>query len=210
MPNINPTSSEVAPVLEASTATASLSRPAATAKLILGSTAATTQATASFWCCASLVGFLFSRQCGLTFLLVLLQQFGSLLFLQLSKDDLVEALSLFGQRVETCDRKQAQHDQGCQKTTIPNGGKKKHNICYKHSLYLMGFLVLNIFFTFHFEDSVLRHFLAIALNLLLDPLLIVIIRGADHHSLTLKACEQTHLPLLARGRQVSLERGNIC
>lgn len=59
--------------------------------------------------------------------------------------------------------------------------------------------------TLHFEESVLRHFFAVALHLLLHPLLVVLVRGADHHGLTLEACEQAHLPLLARGRQVSLE-----
>lgn len=66
-----------------------------------------------------------------------------------------------------------------------------------------------LFFTFHFEDSVLRHFFAITLNLLLDSLLEVFVRGADHHGLALEACKQAHFPLLTRGRQVSLgeERG---
>lgn len=50
----------------------------------------------------------------------------------------------------------------------------------------------------------LRHFFAITLNLLLDSLLVVVVRGADHHSLALEACKQAHLPLLAWGRQVSL------
>lgn len=45
----------------------------------------------------------------------------------------------------------------------------------------------------------LWHFLAITFNLLLDSLLVVIIRWADHYSLTLEACKQTHLPLLAGG-----------
>lgn len=48
------------------------------------------------------------------------------------------------------------------------------------------------------------HLFAITLNLLLDSLLVVIVRGADHHSFTLEACKQAHLPLLAGGRQVSL------
>lgn len=51
----------------------------------------------------------------------------------------------------------------------------------------------------------LRHFFTITLNLLLDPLLVVVVRGADHHSFALEACKQAHLPLLARGRQISLE-----
>lgn len=92
--NINPTSSKVASVLEASTATAPLSRPAATAKLILGPPSTPAWPTASFRGCASLVWFLLSRQCSLAFLLVLFQQLGSFLFLQLRKDDLVEALAL--------------------------------------------------------------------------------------------------------------------
>lgn len=53
----------------------------------------------------------------------------------------------------------------------------------------------------------LRHFFAITLDLLLDSLLEVVVGGADHHSLTLEACKQTHLPLLARGREVGLESG---
>lgn len=52
----------------------------------------------------------------------------------------------------------------------------------------------------------LRHFLAISLNFLLDSLLVVFIRRADDYSLALEACEQTHLPLLARSRQVGLQR----
>lgn len=72
-PNVNPTSSEVASVLEASAATASLPRSTAAAELVLASPATTTQATASFWCCASLVGFLLSWQSGLAFLFVLFQ-----------------------------------------------------------------------------------------------------------------------------------------
>lgn len=62
-----------------------------------------------------------------------------------------------------------------------------------------------LFRTFHFEDCVLRHFFAVTLNLLLDSLLVVLVRGADHNGLTLEACEQAHLPLLAWCRQVSLE-----
>lgn len=63
----------------------------------------------------------------------------------------------------------------------------------------------SFFHTFHFEDCVLRHFFAVTLNLLLDSLLVVLVRGADHHGLPLEACKQAHLPLLARCRQVSLE-----
>lgn len=53
----------------------------------------------------------------------------------------------------------------------------------------------------------LRHFFAVALNLLLDSLLEVFVRRADHHSLPLEAGKQAHLPLLTRGRQVSLAGG---
>lgn len=59
-------------------------------------------------------------------------------------------------------------------------------------------------FTFHFEDGVLGHFFAIGLHLLLDPLLVVLLRRTDHHSFALEAREQAHLPLLARGRHISL------
>lgn len=98
----HPTSSEVASVLEASTAATPLSRSsAATAKLVLASPGVATHATAtSFWHRASLVGLLLSRKSGLTFLLVLFQQLGGLLFLQLSKGHLAEAIPLFGQSVE--------------------------------------------------------------------------------------------------------------
>lgn len=65
----------------------------------------------------------------------------------------------------------------------------------------------NSFFTLHFENSVLRHFFAITLNLLLNSLLVVFVRGADHHSLALETCKQAHLPLLAWSRQVSLWGG---
>lgn len=61
--------------------------------------------------------------------------------------------------------------------------------------------------TFHFEDGVLRHFFAVALNLLLDSLLEVFVGRADHHGLALEAGKQAHLPLLTRGRQVSLAGG---
>lgn len=55
------------------------------------------------------------------------------------------------------------------------------------------------FITFHFQDSVLGHFFAVSLNLLLDSLLVVLVRWADHHRLALEACKQAHLPLLAWG-----------
>lgn len=101
----NPTSSEVASILEATTAATSLSKSTAAAKLVLASPAATTQSAASFWRCASLVGLLLSRQSCLAFLFVLFQQLGSVLLLILSKDDLVEALSLLRQREEACKRR---------------------------------------------------------------------------------------------------------
>ena len=101
--SVNLTSSEVASVLEASAAATSLSWSTTTAKLVLASPATTTQAAASFWRSASLVGFLLSRQCGLALLFVLFQQLGSLLLLHLSIDDLIEALSLLRQRVEACN-----------------------------------------------------------------------------------------------------------
>lgn len=101
----NPTSSETASVLETSAAAASLSR-AATAKLVLAAPATTAQAATSFWCCASLVGFLFSGQGGLALLFVLLQQLAGLLLLQLTVDDLTEALSLLRQRVEAWNKRE--------------------------------------------------------------------------------------------------------
>lgn len=106
------TSSEVASVLEASAATASLSRSTAANKLVLASSATTAQPAASFWGRASLVGLLLSWQGGLAFLLVLFQQLGRLLFLQLSIDDLIEALPLLRQRVESCNRKRKEGDAG--------------------------------------------------------------------------------------------------
>lgn len=151
-------SSKVPSVLETSTAAASLSRSTAATKLVFAPPAAATQTATSFGSGAALVGFLFSGQSGLAFLLVLFQQLGGLLFLHLGIDDLAEALAFFGQGVEA----------------------------------------------FHFEKSVLRHFFAITLDLLLDSLLEVVVGGADHHSLTLEACKQTHLPLLARGREVGM------
>lgn len=45
----------------------------------------------------------------------------------------------------------------------------------------------------------LGHVFAVALGLLLSSLLVVLVRGTDHHGLALVAGEQTHLPLLARG-----------
>lgn len=95
------TSSEVASVLEASTPTASLSGSTTANKLVLASSAATAQPAASFWGGASLVGFLLGGQRSLALLLVLFQQLGRLLFLQLSIDDLIEALPLLRQGVET-------------------------------------------------------------------------------------------------------------
>lgn len=107
-----PTSSEVASVLEASPATASLSGSTAANKLVLASSAAAAQPAAPFGGGASLVGFLLCWQGSLAFLLVLLQQLGRLLFLQLSIDDLIEALPLLRQRVETCDGEGKERDAG--------------------------------------------------------------------------------------------------
>lgn len=128
-PNVNRTSSEVASVLEASTATTSLSGSSAANKLVLASPATTTQTAASFWCCASLVGFLLSRQSSLALLLVLFQQLGSLLFLQLSIDDLTEALPLLRQGVEACNgreeknmmQKEAKREKNLNKKTPRRG-----------------------------------------------------------------------------------------
>lgn len=50
----------------------------------------------------------------------------------------------------------------------------------------------------------LGHFLPVPLHLLLRSLLEVLVGGTDHHSLTLEAGKQAHLPLLARGGQVGL------
>lgn len=96
------TSSEVAPVLEASADAASLARSAAASKLILAAAAgATTHASpAPLGSGAALVGLLLGRQRRLAFLLVLFQQLGRLLLCHLCVDDLVEALALLGQRVE--------------------------------------------------------------------------------------------------------------
>lgn len=126
--NVNHTSSEVASVLEASAAATSLSWSATTAKLILASPAASTQATASFWSRASLVGFLLSRQRGLALLFVLFQQLGSLLLLHLSIDDLTEALSLLRQRVEACNgRKGKKHDSKTLASTETERPSKRFN-----------------------------------------------------------------------------------
>lgn len=73
-------------------------------------------------------------------------------------------------------------------TKIEMGGE----LCNKHLL------------TLHLEEGVLGHFFAIALHLLLDSLLVVFVRRAHDHHFTLEACKQTHLPLLAWGRQVGL------
>lgn len=53
----------------------------------------------------------------------------------------------------------------------------------------------------------LRYLFAVTLDLLLNSLLVVFVRRADHHSLALEACEQAHFSLLARGREVSLRGG---
>ena len=100
-PTCHSTSSEVASVLEASTVATSLSGSSAATKLTLASSATASQAAASFRRRASRVGFLLGRQGGLAFLLVLLQQLGSLLLLQFSIDDLIKTLPLLGQGVES-------------------------------------------------------------------------------------------------------------
>lgn len=96
------TSSEVAPVLEASTSTATSLARSSAAKLVLSPAAAWSAAPAtSLWYCASLVGFLLCGQSCLTFLLVRFQQLCGLLLLQLGKDHLTEALALFRQCKES-------------------------------------------------------------------------------------------------------------
>lgn len=96
------TSSVVASVLVAPAAPASVSRSRPPSELVLASAASSALAAASLGHRASLVGLLFSRQSGLAFLPVLLQQLGGLLFLQLCVDDLTEALPLFRKSVEPC------------------------------------------------------------------------------------------------------------
>lgn len=102
-PPINPTSSEVASVLEASAAATSLPRSATTAKLVFASASSTALSTALFRRRAPLVGLFLGRQSRLAFLFVLLQELGSIIFLQLGVDDLIEALALLGQREEACN-----------------------------------------------------------------------------------------------------------
>lgn len=178
------TSSVVASVLEASPGTASVAGSRSSSKLVLASAASSALAAAPLGHRASLVGFLLSRQSGLAFLPVLLQQLGGLLLLQLCKDDLAEAVALLRKSVEAWNKNRC--------TTVKNTSTSQ--------LQRLGMRL-----TFHLEDGVLGHFLAIGLHLLLDPLLVVLLRRTDHHSFALEASEQAHLPLLARSRHISLE-----
>lgn len=190
----NTTSSEVASVLEASANAASGSGSTATAKLVLAPPAAATQAAASFWRRAPLVGLLLGRQRRLALLFVLFQQLAGLLLLQLGVDDAAEALALLRQREEACHG------------GTSRGGQKGTRANPPASLWRA---VEQRLPTFHFEDCMLGDFLAIAFHLLLDPLLVVVVGGADHHRLALEACKQAHLPLLAGGRQVGLRREDV-
>lgn len=167
-----------------------MSRSRPPSKLVLASAAASALAAASLGHRASLVGLLLGGQSGLALLPVLLQQLGGLLFLQLCVDDLNEALPLLGKSIEACWKSRRGSGHGAEQQ------RRGQHV----DLQLPGAC-----FTFHFEDGVLGHLFAISLHLLLDPLLVVLLRRTDHHSFALEAGEQAHLPLLARGRHISLQ-----
>lgn len=166
-----------------------MSRSRPPSKLVLAPAAASALPTASLGHGAPLVGLLLGGQGRLALLPVLLQQLGGLLLLQLCVDDLDEALPLLGKSIEACRKRTRESE--CDAEQQRRG---------QHvDLQLPG-----VCFTFHFEDGVLGHLFAISLHLLLDPLLVVLLRRTDHHSFALEAGEQAHLPLLARGRHISL------